>query len=182
MRSQFIGARPALLASANRPHLQLPAGSLHPQLQVGGLFCQSRSKRRSSWCCWGLRLTIHSSRTCFAPSKGWHKKACHPFASTTQVGLIQVLGRVASHKVYIAKSQQHDNPPCPSLGTQPAAYSSSSRLKARRLCLFTPTFEFPSFMRQAFCSSTGAMSSAGAAFCFCAGALVLVRPSDLLHP
>ena len=41
-------------------------------------------------------LTIHSSRTCFVTSKAWHKKACHAFAFTTQVGLIQTLGAMGS--------------------------------------------------------------------------------------
>ena len=36
-------------------------------------------------------LTIHSSRTCFVPAKGGTEKRA-PFASTTHVGLIQVLG------------------------------------------------------------------------------------------
>ena len=43
-----------------------------------------------------LRITIHSTRTYFAPPNNAADKACHVVGSATQVGLIQVLGHMRS--------------------------------------------------------------------------------------
>ncbi len=50
------------------------------------------------------RLTIHSSRTCFVTAKAWHKRACHAFASTTQVGLILALGGTTARRQWFLAS------------------------------------------------------------------------------
>jgi hypothetical protein len=49
-------------------------------------------------------LTIRSSRTYFVPAKIMAKKACHVFASTTQVGLTHVLGPMKLCLILLAVS------------------------------------------------------------------------------